>query len=168
MRKAMNLSPLFLGLALLTPGAVSAQQATALAPIPVAITSAHTIFVAQGGADGVAARAFEGAKQINEPYNSAYLALKTWGRYELVSSPRDADLVLEVSFTAPISECTKGTAFEPQLSLKILDAHTHFLVWNIVQPVKPAFLKGTWEKNYASAIADMVSQMKALATQPAP
>ena len=32
-------------------------------------------------------------------YNEFYAAMKTWGRYELVAAPRDADLVFEIRLT---------------------------------------------------------------------
>ena len=38
----------------------------------------------------------------NEPYNRFYAAMKSWGRYELVASPADADWVFEIRFTAPL------------------------------------------------------------------
>ena len=31
-------------------------------------------------------------------YNEFYAAMKSWGRYELVSSPADADMVFEIRF----------------------------------------------------------------------
>ena len=31
-------------------------------------------------------------------YNEFYAAMKSWGRYELVTSPADADMVLEIRF----------------------------------------------------------------------
>ena len=33
----------------------------------------------------------------DRPYNQFYAAMKAWGRYEVLSSPPDADLVFEIS-----------------------------------------------------------------------
>lgn len=94
----------------------------------------------------------------NEPYNSFYAAMKSWGRYQLVASPADADLVLALRFTAP----------QLQISFDILDGKTHVLLWTITQPVQAAALKGTWRKNIAAANAGLVNSFKALTAPPAP
>ena len=61
-------------------------------------------------------------------YNHFYSAMRGWGRYELVSTPGEADLVLELRFTAPMYMNGALAVFEPQFGLNILDAKTHFLL----------------------------------------
>ena len=73
--------------------------------------------------------------------------MKSWGRYELVASPADADLVFELRFTAPIADFGKTAIYEPQLGLSIFDTKTHFVLWTLTEPVQGAFRKATWEKN---------------------
>ena len=147
---------------------LTAQQAKQLAPIPAPLAAAHTVFVAEGSVDAIAVNAFQNADQFNEPYNSVYQAMTGWGRYQVVTSPKDADLVLEVSFAAPMIDCGNVPTYSPQLRLIVLDGKTHFVLWTFTQPVKAAFLKGTWEKNYAAGVAALIGQMKGLVGPPAP
>lgn len=109
------------------------------------------------------------------PYNSLYAAVHSWSKYQLVSSPADADLVLEIRFTAPFSggngerswdfqRILANTTWQFQTDLKIYDAKTHFLLWTLTQPVRPANLKGTWMKNIATANATLAGDLKSLLT----
>lgn len=86
--------------------------------------------------------------------------MKNWGRYELVGSPADADLVFEISFAAPLVAADKLSTFAPYLRLEILDAKTHFLLWTIVEPVEGAYRKATWGKNFNTGVTNLVSDLK--------
>ena len=132
-----------------------AQQAAGMAapaPVPSQIVTAHKVFVSNEGYDSIAREAFERAHQRNRPYNDFYAAMKNWGRYELVTSPADADLVFAIRFSAPIVNCDKLTSFAPQLQLTILDARTHFALWSMMDPVQGAYRKNTWDKNFTKAL----------------
>jgi len=131
------------------------------APIPVPLLSAQRVFLANGGTDSISMDAFKKAAQVNEPYNSLYLALQTWGHWQLLASPSDADLILVVRFTAPL---VTGPSYAPQLELTILDGKTHAPVWSLTQPVEGAFRVATWKKNYGDGIAALMTQLKTLTT----
>lgn len=148
-----------------------AQATTpARAPIPAPILSAHTIFLANGGADPVSAQAFQKAGQVNEPYASVYTALQSWGHWQLVSSPDGADLILTARFSAPVTGYEKGMplTYAPQLDLTLADGTSHTALWTLTQPVKGAFRKANWEKNYADGVAGILAQLKALTLPVAP
>ena len=105
---------------LLAGGSVACAQETpaaAVAPIPAQIITGKKVFIANGGVDATSLAAFRRAKEPREPYNQFYIAMKSWGRYELVSTPGEADLVLQLSFNAPISDCVKLTSYQPQLMM---------------------------------------------------
>src|ERR1051326_9375197 len=91
---------IFLGLA----AGASAQQAKAPAPAPTPpqILAAHKVFVCNGGGESfetvIGQTVFSGGP--DRPYNQFYETMKDWGRYELVASPSDADLVLEGDATS--------------------------------------------------------------------
>jgi hypothetical protein len=85
------------------------------------------------------------------------------GRYELVGTPSDADLVLQFRLAAPLSSCA---TYEPQIALTILDSDTHFVLWTVTKRVRDARRKGNWDKNLKDSIADLVDDLKQLATQP--
>ncbi len=66
----------------------------------------------------------------NDPYNQFFVAMKAWGRYDVVETPTDADLVLELRFTASLSSCD---TYQPLLALAILDTKTHFRLWTLTK-----------------------------------
>jgi hypothetical protein len=147
-----------------------AQQASEMAPpapVPSQIITAHKVFVSNEGYDSIARAAFERAHQRNRPYNDLYAAMKKWGRYELVSSPADADLVFAIRFTAPIVDCDKLTSYAPQLQLTILGARTHFVLWSMMDPVQGAYRKITWDKNFTEGLDALMGELKTLAGESA-
>jgi hypothetical protein len=139
------------------------KAATASAPMPTAIQTAKRVFLGNAGVDGMSIPAFRMSGDVNQPYNWFYAAMKNWGRYELVGSPVDADLVFEISFAAPLVGADKLATFAPHLRLEILDAKTHFVLWTIVEPVEGAYRKATWEKNFTSGMTNLVSDLKNIA-----
>lgn len=155
----------FLAIALL-PTPFSGGQQVETAPIPLQIITAKKIFISNGGVDNAALAAFKRAGDTNEPYNRFYAAMKSWGRYELVASPADADLVFEIRFTAPIADFGKTAIYEPQLGLSIFDTKTHFVLWTFTEPVQGAFRKVTWEKNVNQGMESLLAEIKKLAGTP--
>jgi hypothetical protein len=158
--------------------ALYAQSAPPRGPVPAPITAAQKIFIANGGMDAFSLQAFEEiGLNGTDAYDSLYAAVKSWGNYQLVASPTDADLVLSVRFTAPLVGENGGWAFERvlantrwqfQTEVTIYDAKSHFAVWTLTQPVRPANLKGTWRKNIADADAALAGDLKTLLTPAAP
>ena len=159
-----------LTMVVLTGGSVAWAQgvpAASVAPIPTQIITAKKVFIANGGVDAVSMAAFRRAKEPREPYNRFYIAMKSWGRYELVGTPGEADLVLQLSFSAPISDCVKLTSYQPQLTLAIFDSKTHFRLWTFTEPVQGAFLKSTWDNNVKQGIGSLIEDLKQLVVQDA-
>jgi hypothetical protein len=134
--------------------------AVAAAPMPTAIQTAKRVFLGNAGIDGMTISSFRRAGDANQPYNWFYMAVKNWGRYELVGSPADADLVFEISFAAPLVGTEKLLTSAPYLRLEIFDAKTHFLLWTIVEPVEGAFRKASWDSNFNTGVTNLVSQLK--------
>ena len=134
--------------------------AAATAPMPTAIQTAKRVFLGNAGVDSMSIPAFRKSGDVNQPYNWFYVAMKNWGRYELVGSPADADLVFEISFAAPLIGADKISTYAPCLRLEILDAKTHFLLWTIVEPVEGAYRKATWESNFNTGVTNLVSDLK--------
>jgi hypothetical protein len=157
-----------------------AQQAAPPAPVPAAITSAHKVFIANGGMDAFSLQAFqELTLNGTNAYDSLYAAVKSWNNIELVSSPADADLVLQIRLTAPLTNVgdhatwdfqhiLANTTWQFQIELTLYDAKTHVSLWTITQPVRPANLKGTWRKNIADANAALAGDLKTLLSPPTP
>jgi len=169
-------STLFFATFALVLPAVHAQQTAAPGPVPAPIPSAEKIFIANGGMDAFSLQAFEELGLTGTtPYDTLYAAVKSWGKPQIVSSPADADLVLQIRFTAPLTNVgdhinwdfqriAASTAWQFQIELTVYDAKTHFLLWTLTEPVRPANLKATWHKNIASANAALAGDLKTLLT----
>ena len=145
---------------LFAASALAQQPATVTAgPIPAPIFSAQKVFIANAGMDASLAQGFQSLDlSVTEPYDSFYSAMQAWGRYQLVSSPSDADLVFEIHVAAP--GC--GGVQQLQTVVTIDDAHSHFVLWTVTQPVKGAARKVTWRKNIAASNVALIAQLKSL------
>jgi len=157
--------------ALATVPALRAQQTriTQTAAVPAAIVDGKKAFISNAGVDSTSLAIFKRDGDPDESYNKFYVAMKNWGRYELVAAPSDADLVFEIRFTAPLTDCGKAAIYDPQLNLAIVDAKTHFRLWTITEPVQGALRsrKATWDKNFSQGMTNLVNDMRRLAAPPA-
>jgi hypothetical protein len=142
------------------------KKEAAIAPVPPQIFTSKKVFISNAGYDSTSRVAFKNGGDLNQPYNEFYSAVRNWGRYELVGTPADADLVFEIRFTAPFAYDEKLPVYEPQLDLDILDVKTHFKLWSITAPVQGAIRKATWEKNFSQGIEGLLNDLKKLTTQP--
>jgi hypothetical protein len=86
--------------------------------------------------------------------------MQSWGRYELVATPAEADLVFEIRFMAPMYYDGTLAVYEPQFGLRMLDAKTHFLLWSLTEPVEGAFRKATWLKNFDHGLDALMDDVK--------
>jgi hypothetical protein len=157
-----------LAIALAAAPAMQAQQpnGTPAAPVPAPILTGKTAFISNAGMDAMSVSVFRNAGDPDQPYNEFYAAMKSWGRYKLVANPADADLVFEIRFTAPLTDCGKLTTYDPQLDLTIVDAKTHFTLWSLTEPVNGAMRKETWKKNVTQGTASLINDVKKLSAQP--
>lgn len=143
-------------------------EETPQAPVPAQILSAKKVFIANGGGDE---SRFESQPYTGGPdrlYNEFYAAMKSWGRYELVSSPAEAELVFEVNLTVVQVQKTglhsaDGDAYDPQFRLKIWDVQTHATLWGLTEHAQPAILQDNRDKNFENALYWMVFELKKIA-----
>jgi hypothetical protein len=150
------------------------QKESLPAPLPAHIFTASKVFVSNAGGDTL--DDYSGGP--DRAYNQLYTALKSWGRYELVGAPADAELVFEISFVAPtvpehvsgrtgIPPLSSKPVKDPQFRLAILDLKTHVLLWTFTEHVQPALLQGNRDKNFDQAMAALVNDIRNVAGQPA-
>jgi hypothetical protein len=159
-------SALFSALLLAAAPFLRAQQPASQpeVPLPAPLVSAQKVFVANGGAEPVLAKAFSEAALSNEPYTSFYSALSNWGHWQLLSSPGGADLILVISAdAAPNSYFNGNPNYDLDLTLRILDGKTRSPLWTLRQPLEGAMLKSSFEKNYRNCVAGLITQVKELA-----
>jgi hypothetical protein len=166
MSKTIRLGMVCTVLVLALATCLRAQGAKELAsiPMPTQISAAKTVFISNAGADAHSLARFVPDEDPNRLYDEFYADMKSWGRYQLVGAPADADLVLEIGLVARISNCSPAT-YDAQLRLTIFDAKTHFILWSFVEPVEIAYLEGTRERNFKRAMANLVADIKKLAGQ---
>src|ERR1035441_8663261 len=89
----VRLAAASLGIAILLPLVPALLAQAPAAPIPSQILTAKKVFISNAGGE-YDAGIWSGGRERS--YNEFYAAMKSWGRYELVSSPGDADLVFQV------------------------------------------------------------------------
>jgi hypothetical protein len=148
---------------------LDAQQAKGLAPAPVPpqIAAAQKVFISNAGGESfetvIDQTVFDGGP--DRPYNEFYAAIKSWGRYEIVSSPADADLVLEISWV--LTDTGLRLPVLGQLRLVVVDPKTHITLWSLTEYVRGAILLGNRDKNFDQAMNTIVGRLKVLASPPA-
>jgi len=149
---------------------LNAQQlkGPAPAPVPAQITAAQKVFIANAGGESLETvideTVFNGGP--DRPYNEFYAAMNRWGRYELVSSPADADLVFEISWV--LTDTGLRLPVLGQLRLVVIDPKTHVTLWNVTEYVRGAILLGNRDKNFDQAMNTVVARLKGLTAPPAP
>jgi hypothetical protein len=155
-----------IALVMLGAGDVGIAQvpAVATAPVPQAVLGAKKIFISNAGSDaGMFPHPFSGGP--DRAYNQFYAALKGLGAYELVGSPAEADLVLELRLHAPSGPSnpnkTKGASDPlPMFRLVIYDAKTHYVLWALTESIEAANLQKTHDRNFDDALATLVGDWK--------
>jgi hypothetical protein len=172
-RMALFVSRAVLTFSLLS-GFIAAQTKEVLpAPIPAQVSTAKKVFIANGGGDepGIDEPIFSGG--VDRSYNEFYAAMKSCGRYELVGSPAEADLLFEISFAVKTSTTkvfkgdTIGSSLDPQFRLEIRDPKTNALLWAFTEHVQWAILPGNRNRNFDQASARIVTDVLALGTRAA-
>jgi hypothetical protein len=136
--------------------------------VPAQIGAAQKVFISNAGGESLETvideTVFNGGP--DRPYNEFYAAMKSWGRCELVSSPADADLVLEISWV--LSDTGLRLPVLGQLRLVVIDPKTHVTLWNFTEYVRGAILLGNRDKNFDQAMNTVVGRLKSLMLPSAP
>lgn len=139
------------------------------APVPAQILAAKRVFIANAGGDQMSEDEpiFSGGP--DRAYNQFYAAMKSWGRFEIVGSPADADLLIEVKeevLTVVLRGGAGGSA-TPMFGLRIRDAKTLALLWGFQVHSKFGLGQGSSDKNFDQAVDRLVTDMRML-VEPSP
>jgi hypothetical protein len=147
------------------------QPSPITAPIPAQILTAKKVFIANGGGDESFREGVSYTGGAYRAYNEFYAAMKTWGRYELVAAPGDADLVFEIRlivFQLRSDRLTDdSTESDSQFRLVIRDPKTHETLWGLTEHAQGAVLQSNRDKNFEQAMAAVVGDVQRIAG-PAP
>jgi hypothetical protein len=157
-----------LGLAIILPASVSvfaqAANAAPAAPLPSQILTAKKVFISNASGEFDRTRWSGGPERT---YNEFYAAIKNWGHYDLVSTPSDSDLVLQIGFANPIAGFN-GSSNYPQINLLLLDPKTHIVLWTLAEDAPLTVgLQKSRNKSFSDAIGRLVGELKALTAAPA-
>lgn len=148
----------------------AAQQSKQVpaAPVPSLILAAKKVFIANGGGDE---SLFDTPQYSGGPdrlYNEFYAAMKSWGRYELVGTPGEADLVFEIRLTilqpsrsAPLGQ--QNPQYDSQFHLAIRDVKTQETLWGLTEHAQTAILQSNRDKNFEQALAGILSELRRIA-----
>ncbi len=141
-----------------------AQQTTLSAPVPSQIQQAQTIFLTNSGSDP------NFPIDATKAYSDIYAALQTWGRYKLVNSPDQADLVFELKGIAPITDVSgnRGGVYSitsPAFQLTILDPKSNIALWTITSPVNVTGKNQVLARWVSISETNLVSRVKVVADQ---
>ena len=105
-----------------------------IAPLPAVIINAQKVFLTNGGGSDLA-------------YDAFYTEMKTWGKYQIVGSPDEANLIIELAYRVEhggtrvwsSTNSYDGTTqvhsrqiADPQLVLTIYDAKSKNSLWSTV------------------------------------
>jgi hypothetical protein len=134
-------------------------QTEPAAPIPTQILTAKKIFISNGGEE-------PGSNAKGRAYDQFYAAMKKFGRYEIVGSPSESDVVFEIRATVVHSENSPGnTVLNTYLNLAILDPKTRIALWTKAENLCCGFiLSDSLNKGMKKIMRDVED----LADQPIP
>ena len=142
------------------------------APIPTQISAAKRVFIANAGGDDnvVVEELFSGGP--DRAYNQFHAAMKSAGRYDLVGSPAEADLLFEIRFTVIRDRRTTGVwssgdANDAVFRLEIRDPKMNALLWAYNEHMEWAILESNRNKNFDQALARIVTDVAGLSVRAA-
>ena len=131
-----------------------------VAPVPTEILAAKKIFVSNGGTDSFTpAERYTG--EAYRAYNQLYGALQKSARFQLVSTPSEADLVIEVSTQVAVKA-------QDRVRLTIFETKSHYVLWRLDSWVELSLRRATRDRNFESAVTRLASDFEKLASPPQP
>lgn len=130
---------------------------TVQAPVPTPLLNGKRAFISYELGDVTAfPEAYSGGPE--RAYGEFYAAMKTWGRYELVADPADADVVFAVRFSDPAG----GT---PQIRIGVTDARSKIVLWGFVEQVDFKFRKKNRDLAFTDSVKLLVTDIQTLISQ---
>jgi hypothetical protein len=132
------------------------------APLPSVIVNAKKVFIPNGGGSDLG-------------YDAFYAEMKKWGKYEIVGSPDDADLIVEIAYHVEhggtrvwsTNNTYNGTTqvhstqiIDPQLVLTIYDAKTKTSLWETIDHRRFARREKNREKETINSAERLVEELK--------
>lgn len=132
------------------------------APLPTVVANAKNVFLTNGGGSDLA-------------YDAFYSEMKSWGKYQIVGSPEEADLIIELAFRVEhggtrvwsstntytgATQVHSAQITDPQLVLTIYDAKTKNSLWAAVDHRRLARRQKNREKETINSAERLVNELK--------
>jgi hypothetical protein len=139
-----------------------------VAPLPTVVVNAKKIFLTNGGGSNLA-------------YDAFYSDMKQWGRYEIVDSPDEADLIVELAYRVDrggtrvwsstnsydgTTQVHSAQMLDPQVTLTIYDAKTKNSLWSEVDHRRLARREKNREKETINSADRLVEDLKSRVSVP--
>lgn len=133
-----------------------------VAPLPGIIDKAHKVFLTNGGGSNLA-------------YDAFYSDIKQWGKYEIVGSPEEADLIIELAYRVEqggtrvwsstntyngATQVHSAQIVDPQLVLTIYDAKSKQSLWSELDHRRLARMEKNREKETIKSAERLVDDLK--------
>jgi hypothetical protein len=137
-----------LALLLALAPALCAQTTLVSAPLPAQLATAKTVFISNAS-DMI-------GNYSQAMFDQAYAAVQGLNRFTFVSSPQQADLVLQFSVSA------EGSA----RTLHIVDPKTSVILWSVSESLQPAARAKTIDKNLQVAFDQLARDIQTVCAPP--
>jgi hypothetical protein len=148
------------------PGSMTAQRKAApvnasAAPVPAPILQAKKAFISfELGDVSSFPSVYSGGPE--RAYNEFYQGMQQWGQYQLVSDPKDADVIFAIRFVD-----SPGLSY-PQIRLGISDSRGRVALWGFAEEINPAFRKKNRDAAFTATIVQVVNDVKLLVNSSGP
>jgi hypothetical protein len=138
------------------------KQKVPVAPLPAVVVNAKKIFLTNGGGNNLA-------------YDAFYSKIKEWNKYEIVGSPEEADLIVELAYRVEnggtrvwsstntynnTTQVHSAQIVDPQLVLTIYDAKTKNSLWSETDHRRLARREKNREKETVNSAQRLVDDLK--------
>jgi hypothetical protein len=128
------------------------------APVPSPLLQAKRAFISYEIGD-VTAFPSDYSGGPERAYGEFYSQMKAWGRYELVSDPREADIIFAVRFVDP------PNIVRPQIRVGIMDSTARVSLWGFVEEVNFAFFKKHRDAAFTASVKQLLEDVRTLVHQ---
>ena len=137
------------------------------APLPAVVVNAQKVFLTNGGGSDLA-------------YDAFYAEMKKWGKYQIVGSPDEADLIVELAYRVEhggthvwsstnsydgSTQVHSRQIIDPQLVLTIYDAKAKNSLWSTIDHRRLARREKNREKETINSAERLVDELKTRAAQ---
>jgi len=148
----------------LTLAATAAAQtpASTTAPLPIALTTAHKLFLGNAGDQQNA--------DCLRVYNDFYTGIAGLHRFEQVADPNQADLVLELHYEINLGQAVASNDSNRsvrQFRVVLIDPRSHTILWTLIEATNYALFQKNRDKNLDETVDALVHDFDLLVS-PAP